>query len=104
MRFIFRRTIVATVLYLSLLVTKTNAGDRVYVAQATTVTTMVHVRQAIELTDQRAVRAVTAREQREARAESTQVPGEKLLASDAFMLELSAVNIPSLPAAHIAVR
>lgn len=76
-----------------------HADERVYVPQATTVSGLIHVRQALQLPDRRAERQAVARAQA---VQSARAP--KQIASDAKMLELKAVNAPSLPAAHIDVQ
>jgi len=112
----FRPIICATVLLMSF-GTATVASDRVYVTQASAASRAVYVRQAMELPDQRAVRAAAARKQRvrqvqrqraqqaqrTEQAQRTQAAVQSAQASDASMLELSPVNMPPLPAAHIAV-
>jgi len=107
MTVLFKLTLVATVLGIANLGTEALASDRIYVAQAATAFKLVYVRQATELPDQRAARAAAAARAQRAgrvqrvRAQRTQVAAQ---ASDASMLELSPANIPSLPAAHIAVK
>ena len=107
---LFRPAIATTVLVMASLASKAQASDRVYVAQAASTTNLVYVRQAMELPDQRAARAAAARAQRAQQAQrirasrqATQASTQEARATDASMLELSAQDMPSLPAAHIAV-
>lgn len=106
MTVLFKLTLVATVLGIANLGTEALASERIYVAQAATAFKLAYVRQATELPDQRAARAAAARAQRAGRAQRIQAQRTQVAAqaSDASMLELSPANIPSLPAAHIAVK
>ncbi|MGJ8544708.1 MAG: hypothetical protein ACSHWZ_04625 [Sulfitobacter sp.] len=103
----FKLALVATVFGVANLGAGALAGDRIHVAQASSAVKLVYVRQATELPDQRAARAAAARAQQRAqrtqRTQRTRVAAKPVQASDASMLELSPANMPSLPAAHIAV-
>jgi len=107
---LYRSTIVASVLGIVALGTESYASDRVYITQIPSTASLVYVRQAIELPDQRAARAAAARAQRAQQAQrirasrqATSASTQEARASDVSMLELSPQDMPSLPAAHIAV-
>ncbi len=107
---LYRSATVATVLGIVSIGTESNASDRVYITQVPSTANLVYVRQAMELPDQRAARIAAARAQRAQQAQrirasrqATSASTQEARASDVSMLELSSQDMPSLPAAHIAV-